>query len=278
MKQPWRLKSFIFRVIDYFDIHWFLYFLQKYVTKRSRIHDVEISDIWHKHKTVISSSLGSEVIFEFGAGKSLAQNLYLSDRCQKQIVVDLFRMIDIELVEKSRKSLSNQIVLKSDKNITSINDLLIYGIEYHAPFDAAKTGFAENSIDMCISTNTLEHIPYMSIVEIFTELKRILRVGGIISARIDYTDHYAHTDPSISLLNYLRFDSATWDKYNHESHFQNRLRHFEYLDIFDNLGFELLEEELFWGASNIPGSVELKYAKAPSSWKATSAHIVLKKR
>ena len=28
---------------------------------------------------------------------------------------------------------------------------------------------------------------------------------------IDYSDHYAHTDKNISLLNYLKYDSKRWE-------------------------------------------------------------------
>ena len=59
-----------------------------------------------------------------------------------------------------------------------------------------------------------------------------LKKNGMISAIIDYSDHYAHTDPAIGLLNFLNYSSDDWKKYNHESHYQNRLRHYEYIDIF----------------------------------------------
>jgi hypothetical protein len=89
----------------------------------------------------------------------------------------------------------------------------------------------------------LEHIPRDSIIGIFTELKRIVRPGGLISAVIDYSDHYAHTDGSISLLNFLRLSGREFDKYNHRVHFQNRLRHYDYEEIFAGLGFEILRNE-----------------------------------
>ena len=79
--------------------------------------------------------------------------------------------------------------------------------------------------------------------EIFTEIKRILKPGGIISAIVDYSDHYAHTDRNIGLLNYLRFTPEAWSKYNHSSHFQNRLRHHDYREMFEDLGFEIDVDE-----------------------------------
>ena len=51
----------------------------------------------------------------------------------------------------------------------------------------------------------LEHIPKDSIKKIFIELRRILKKDGVVCATIDYTDHYAHTDKNIGLLNFLSY-------------------------------------------------------------------------
>lgn len=173
--------------------------MQKNVTKRSRIKLLNIDNNWNLHLDALKEYGTTDVIFEFGAGKSLAQNLFLSKEIRKQFVVDFNLMIDTDLVEAARALLSTQVQLRSKKVIRSLIDLGEYGIEYKAPFDSAKTGFTSESIDACISTNTLEHIPVNSIKEIFKELYRTLKSSSVVSAIIDYSDHYAHTDKSISL-------------------------------------------------------------------------------
>ena len=147
-------------------------------------------------------------MFEFGAGKTLAQNLYMSDIIDEQVVVDLNPMIDWDRVDSVRRQLSNVVELKSDKKIAVQQDLVNYGIKYRAPYDAANTDFDDKSLDACISTNTLEHIPEESIVAIFREL---IKDSGVVSANIDYSDHYAHTDKNISALNYLKFNAKDWE-------------------------------------------------------------------
>ena len=89
-----------------------------------------------------------------------------------------------------------------------------------APYDAANTDLKNKSLDASISTNTLEHIPHKDIVNIFTELRRTLKDNGVVSLSIDYSDHYAHTDKKISLLNFLKYDDKTWNKFNHKHHYQ----------------------------------------------------------
>ena len=277
MNIPWKIKSLIFACVDFFNAPSVLYFLQKHVTKRTRVGTVKVSPIWQAHKQYLRKYSATGKVFEFGAGKSLGQNLYLSDVVEGQIVVDLNAMIDLDLVENMRYQISKVVNLRSVEKILTHESLAEYGIEYRAPYDAAKTDFDDKSINACISTNTLEHIPKASIVSIFSELYRTLTADGIVSARIDYSDHYAHTDKKISMLNYLKFDETGWKKYNHNCHFQNRLRHYDYLAIFKQTGFVVKEQELFFEESEIPGEVIEAFKHKDESWQATSAHFVLMK-
>lgn len=254
-----------------------LYFLQKNVSRRSRVGTLDVSKNWKEHKKFLTKYEALGRVFEFGAGKNLGQNIYLSEILEGQIVVDLNPMIDLELVDKARQRLSKEVKLRSRKEIKTIEDLKSYGITYLAPYDAAKTDLADQSIDACISTDTLEHIPESSLFEIFSELRRTLKDQGIVSAKIDYSDHYAHTDNSISLLNYLKFDNSTWKKFNHDCHYQNRLRHYDYLRIFNETGFHVVEEKLCYAEKNIPSEIAEIYKDRSAAWKATSAHIVLMK-
>lgn len=277
MNVPWKLKSLIFGAVDAFSATSVLYFLQKNVTKRSRLTKLDISPNWERHKTYLEKYNAKGFVFEFGAGKSLAQNLYLSSIIDRQLIVDLNPMLDLELVEQARAFLAEKTKLKASTRIEKVADLDNYGLTYKAPFDAASSGLEDESVDACISTNTLEHIPYESIREIFAELHRVLKGSGIVSAKIDYSDHYAHTDNSISLLNYLRFDERTWRKFNHRCHYQNRLRHYEYIELFRSLGFRLVEEKVFFAEENVPAEISRLFEGVDDRWKATSAHIVLRK-
>ena len=274
---PWKIKSFIFSFIDYLSLQKLLYFLQKNITKRSRITSLLYSPDWEMHKDALNKHKTKNIVFEFGAGKSLVQNLYLSNFVKKQFVVDLYPMLDYELVDSEREKLLQTKKLRSRSKIKNPKDLEHYGIFYIAPYDATKIHLSDRSIDACISTNTLEHIPKFDIILIFSELYRKLKDEGIVSLIIDYSDHYAHTDNNISLLNFLKFSHDEWKRYNHKIHFQNRLRHYEYIDIFEKIGFRTIKEDLFYAEKNIPSLILDSYKNLNQSWKATSAYIILKK-
>ena len=242
MNISWTTKS---RVLSLFDLlgREALYFTQKYISKRSILELPTIPRPWTFHKENVVE-FGAQSLIEFGAGKNLGQNLYISGPDLQQKVVDLNPMLDLALVNRAIDLLRDVHAQESLTPVQSREDLKrTYGIDYQAPVDMTGTAFQENAFDICISTNTLEHIPAATLEDILRELRRILKPGGIVSAQIDYSDHYAHTDRSISKINYLRFSEQEWRRHNHKFFFQNRLRHSHYRKIFLDAGFEVLREQ-----------------------------------
>lgn len=278
MNIPWKFKSRCFRAIDFWRLDPVLYFLQKHVTKRSRVAFSKVDSNWLRHREVLEAHKATGFVFEFGAGKTLAQNLYLSSVVDKQLVVDMNAMLDIRLVEETRRALQQFVGLRTQVEITGLTDLSRYGITYAAPFNAASTSLPDNSVDACVSTNTLEHIPPLDIKRILNELRRIVKTDGVISAKIDYSDHYSHTDSSISVLNFLAFSEEEWARHNHNSHYQNRLRHLDYCELFSHCGFSIEIIDLVFPQSTIPEHISERFRGENPSWQATSAHFVLQKQ
>lgn len=242
MRIPWRAKSAAYVVLQHTGDRP-LWFAQKFITRRSRVRIDAIKESWQFHHDQLAA-YGAKRILEFGAGKNLVQNLFLSRLNLDQVVVDLKPMVDLEQVNTAVRGLE-ALGIHLPGPIDSLDELeSTYGIRYLAPADMRETGFETASFDAVISTNTLEHIPTDSIASIWRESARLLRPGGIVSAKIDYSDHYAHTDSRISPLNYLQFSEAQWARYNHDNHYQNRLRHQHHLRLLTDAGFEILHESV----------------------------------
>ncbi|MCB2185462.1 MAG: class I SAM-dependent methyltransferase [Deltaproteobacteria bacterium] len=122
--------------------------------------------------------------------------------------------------------------------------LALARITYLAPGDAACTGLAGGSIDFHTSYTVLEHIPPAILRDIIKEGNRLLRPGGLFVHRVDYSDHFSHADPSLTPLNFLRYAEATWRLYaGNRFMYMNRLRHDDYLALFQSLGHQILAEE-----------------------------------
>lgn len=257
MQIDWKLKSFLYTALGYLPSGT-LYTIQRHVTGRSKVRASAISPNWLFHEENITKT-GAKSLIEFGAGKSLIQNLYLSKLSIEQTLVDLFRMVDIDQVNDAIGLLVGLGVEIDGRNVNSLDDLKqIYGIDYKAPVDMRNTAFDDGSFDICISTNTLEHISENDIRDIFAELYRVIKPGGGVSAKIDYSDHYSHTDKKIEGMNFLKYSDSQWAKHNHDNHYQNRLRHGHFKKIFREVGYAQLLARPDDFLENIPANLNEK--------------------
>lgn len=110
--------------------------------------------------------------------------------------------------------------------------------------DSSRLEMAPASVDLVTSNNTLEHIPGEALVEILSEFRRLTKTDGVSSHLIDLADHYAGFDPKLTPYHFLRFSERQWAWFNNELQYQNRLRHSQYSDIFDQSGWFLHSEDL----------------------------------
>lgn len=113
-------------------------------------------------------------------------------------------------------------------------------IHYMAPADAADTKLPPNSIDIQLSYTVFEHIPGDVIVRILKEANRILSPDGLVLHHIDLSDHFAHIDPAITYINFLRFSRAEWGRYGaNQFAYHNRLRAPEYEALYREAGHKI---------------------------------------
>jgi len=237
----WRLKCIAFHVLRYSPRSFYL-FLQRHVTRRyfSTLTDDAIN-VYSYHVRNFAQ-LGTGRILEFGAGTDLITALLLSKTSAKEILAyDIERLATVEQV--------NHVIRQLRKRggdwpeITNLEDDLVhlYRIRYCAPGDARRTGLPAGSVDFFCSTSTLEHIPAPDIRAILKECRRIASPRALFSFIIDYHDHYATTDSSITGANFYRYSDAIWRLCNPPNHYQNRLRHSDFQHIFEAEDMETIE-------------------------------------
>ena len=59
---PWKIKSLIFSFIDFLRLQRLLYFLQKYITKRSRTNSLLYSSDWGMHRDALNECKTKNVV------------------------------------------------------------------------------------------------------------------------------------------------------------------------------------------------------------------------
>jgi SAM-dependent methyltransferase len=236
------------------------YYAQRYVTGNAALsyHFLRILkakaanhiDAMHSHLAV---PLSQAVVYQFGAGWELGLPLLLwALGVDHQILADRRCLVRIELVNDVVNKLGQMYAelrlcrqpkreLESDLERALATLRECYGIDYRAPLDAASTGFGDGTIDCVIAYDTLEHIPQRELKSILEECRRVLKPDGAMIFKVDYQDHYSFSDENISAYNFLRYSDRTWRLFNPYLHYQNRLRHPDYVAAFKDAGLETLQ-------------------------------------
>lgn len=213
------------------------YLMQRRVTKTLPMSEELFTDhiaAAERHVRLATEYLGHPpaTSYEFGAGWDLVVPLVLArEGLRDQTLTDVRRLVRPELVADSAARLGLEAGLAA------------LGITYLAPLDAMATGLPSGSFDLVTSTDTLEHVPREQLVPVLAESRRLLRPGGVLTARIDYRDHYAYGDPTISPFHFLRYGQRGWRRWNPPSHFQSRLRHGDHLRAIESAGLEIVAVE-----------------------------------
>jgi SAM-dependent methyltransferase len=233
------------------------YLIQKYATKTlpgSVDHFLERVQLAYKHflkfEKYNSLDENSRKYYEFGAGWDLISPISIALLGFEVTCIDIRRLILKQLIADTIEKFSNNVKYLpfqiSHLDFYNRHYPLDYlkrkfNFTYAAPLDARDTKFDSNYFYFATSTVTLEHIPEEDIFSILNENYRILKKGGILSMTIDYRDHWAYFDKEISIYNFLSYSDREWKKFNPSLHYQNRLRHLDYLNIISKTNFTVME-------------------------------------
>jgi SAM-dependent methyltransferase len=245
----WQTKARAFNALSVIPFGSSLHFwLQRYVTRRLPRPEKQVAAIYSRAQKLLEQyavygarTVDASTFFEFGSGRDLVVPLAISACGAKRfITMDIERLAKLDLVQSNAQVVARLSGL-SRSAFSSWEELERYwSIDYRAPTDARVTGMESNTIDCAVSVETLEHIPRDDILKILNELRRILRPDGIALMQIDYGDHFKGFDPSISSFNFLTYSEEYWRPFQSRFQYVNRLRHSEYLALFENAGFEVI--------------------------------------
>jgi len=242
----WRLKSATQRVLGTIpggdELH---YRLQTRVTRTlppspAHLEEVRASAAWlvERATTHVPVPLADQRWVEFGAGWHLGGAIALASMgVGSQVLYDLNAHARPELVRHAIRHFG--LVEGGGSSVTELVAPL--GIDYRAPDDVLTSGLDGATVHVVHSTSVLEHVPPESIEGMLRESRRILAPEGVAAFIVDYHDHWARGDRRIDGSHFLRYSDRHWRLWNCELQYQNRLRHGNYLELFERGGMEILE-------------------------------------
>lgn len=257
----WRAKAFAHTVFSAIPGgHRINYLAQRMFTQSLPVPDERFTDVvvsakrrFEQVRATLSKPVDRAVFYEIGAGWDLLiPLLHWSLGVERQVLVDIRPLSTAELVNDSIERLGRmrRPVNLPRRPVHRVREGKVaedlerhYGIRTIAPCDARDTHLPSGSMDVITSTNTFEHIRGEDILPILQESRRLLAPGGVLCLHIDHQDHYAFGDPSITPFNFLRYSERAWSLVNPPLHHQNRLRHRDFLLLYEAAGFDLLHEE-----------------------------------
>jgi len=155
------------------------------------------------------------------------------------------------------------------------------GIRYYPKTDLTKVPI--KNAELLFSRFVLEHLSPLDIKRLHQKFKKELPEAYIIHL-ISPSDHRAYLDKNLSNQDFLRFNEEEWEKKQTRFDYHNRLRLPQYLEIFKDLGYEILllefesakkESETYKKFKTVP--LHVAYQKySDDELTAGSINIVLK--
>jgi SAM-dependent methyltransferase len=113
-----------------------------------------------------------------------------------------------------------------------------------APADAAGLALADQSVDLHVSRSVLEHIPLGTLTGILRESRRVLRPAGLFVHVVDFSDHFSHSDATISGVHFLQWPEERWARLaGCRFNCHNRLRVDDIASLIEGAGLAILETE-----------------------------------
>jgi hypothetical protein len=185
--------------------------------------------------------LGAERVITVDLNPYLKEELVKNDLdyIQKN-KIEIQNLFEGRIFNDRLNSLLNFI--RSEYNLVDL--LKFINVEYVSPGDASQLPLSSQSIDFHTSYTVFEHIPPEILKGIMVEGDRILKDDGLFVHKIDYSDHFSHSDKSISYINFLQFSDDDWYNIAGSKYmYMNRLRHDDFISLFQDMNYRILINE-----------------------------------
>ena len=180
-------------------------------------------------------------VLELGTGwLPVVPLLFYLAGANRLLLTDIHRLMDERTIEEAKRVL-RESAAKVAGELGLSESLLRARLDRPSPYDYfvpwSPHDLTDASVDVVISRTVLEHIPADVLESYMPEFARILRPGGMMCHLIDNSDHWQHHDKQLSRLHFLRYEDGLLWRMLCVRRSQNRLRHGDYMKLFERHGF-----------------------------------------
>jgi SAM-dependent methyltransferase len=191
----------------------------------------------------VNANLSSTVL-EFGSGwVPVIPLLYYIAGAKRVIMTDVERLMDAHTILLAKKAIGNRAGDVAAALSMSTNDVMrkiesAFDPDYLVPWNSAQ--HPAQSVDIIVSRTVFEHVPPPNLEQFCNDFARILAPHGLMCHIVDNSDHWEHSDKTMSRVAFLRYDDELLWKLSciNLQSYQNRLRHSDYLNLFKKTGWD----------------------------------------
>ena len=153
--------------------------------------------------------------------------------------LDQLRSVSGERLSRAR-SLATE--LSHVENFEQLYERLNF--RYHLEPTGSLSGIEADSYDVVVSAGVFEHLPKEQVPGYIRDSFRLLKPGAFAVHSINTTDHLYLYDRTANPKQYLSYSDTTWRLlFQNKIQYINRLQRDEWMKIFSDAGFELVEEQ-----------------------------------
>jgi hypothetical protein len=154
-------------------------------------------------------------------------------------------IFDNEVEEPPAKHEQARALLEAIISVDSFTELYdLLGFQYVVEPTGVIHKLEHEAYDACFSYNVFEHIDKAILSDYIKDLYALLKPGGYSFMHIDIADHLAYYDGAVSGKHYLKYSDEVWKRFfENDVQYFNRIQRGEWLRLFRQAGFVLLEEE-----------------------------------
>jgi hypothetical protein len=218
---------------------WIVRLFEKYDIPQEGVMFLELGTGWvHWEATVLKLFYNARfTLFDVWDNRQFqAFKAYFSEF--REVFDEEFENLSIKH-ERARALLETIVSVDS---FAELYDLL--GFQYEIEPTGTICKLEHEAYDACFSYNVFEHIDRAIVSDYIKDLYTLLKPGGYSIMHIDISDHLAHYDRGVCIKHYLKYSDDVWGVFfENDVQYFNRIQRAEWLQLFGQAGFELIEEE-----------------------------------